>query len=310
MRDRFGLARVVLVGDRGMITSARIRKDLSPEEWVDWISALRAPTIQKLYQRGAIQLGFFDEKGLAEIRDPSFPGERLVVCRNPLLTEERARTRKGLLEATERLLEKVAKRVRSGRLRGKADIGIAVGKVINKFKVGKLFTLRISTTTLSYWRNTRRIQREAILDGIYVIRTSLPAEELEAEEIVTAYKSLGEVEHAFRSMKTFSLKLRPIFHWSSDRVRAHIFLCMVAYHIEWHMHKMLAPLLFVDELRGLEPRPSPVAPATRSLAATQKDRTKRRSDGQPASARFCCNSARLPVTAFALRPRTVPSSTC
>jgi hypothetical protein len=280
-RERFGMERVVWVGDRGMITSARIREDLRPEDGIDWISALRAPAIQKLREGGAIQLSFFDERDLAEITDPSYPGERLVVCRNPLLAEERSRKRKDLLQATEKQLEKIRVRVQSGRLKKKAKIGIAVGKVIGKYKVGKLFNLKIGDKSFQFSRNSERIEREAALDGLYVIRTSVPKQSMTPEAVVLAYKSLSEAERAFRTIKTVGEKVRPVYHYSADRVRAHIFLCVLAYYVQWHLERAWAPLLFRDELRGLLDRASPVAPAPRSESAKRKERTKRRPDGEP-----------------------------
>lgn len=280
LRERFGIERIVMVGDRGMITSARIERDLAGEG-VDWITALRAPAIRKLRRAGTIQLSFFDERDLAVVEDPDYPGEQLVVCRNPLLLEDRRRTRKELLEATEKQLERIASTVRSGRLKNKAAIGVRVGKVIDRYKVGKHFLLEIDDGKFSFCRNERSIREEEALDGIYVLRTSLPPAEMSGAEVVVAYKRLCEVERAFRSLKTVSLKVRPIYHWREKRVRAHVFLCMLAYCVQWHLERALAPLLFYDEVRGLGPPKSPVARAVRSESAKAKDHTKRRPDGEP-----------------------------
>jgi len=280
LRERFGLARVVLVGDRGMLTSARIREELHPVEGLGWISALRGPAIAKLRAQGAIEPSLFDEHDLAEITSPDYPDERLVVCRNPLLAAERARKREELLEATEKELAKVAAATQRKRrpLRGAAKIGERVGRVANKYKVAKHFAWTIDEESFVYERKEEDIRREAALDGLlYVIRTDVPADELTAEQTVRSYKSLSVVERAFRSMKTVDLKVRPIHHRKADRVRAHVFLCLLAYYVEWHMRQALAPLLFDDHDRpGAESeRRSVVAPAQRSAAARRKAATKR-----------------------------------
>jgi hypothetical protein len=280
-RERFSLERVTLIGDRGMITSARIRDDLKGVEGVGWITALRAPQIQKLRKAGTIQLEIFDQRDLAEVEDPDYPGERLIVCRNPLMAEERKRKREELMQATERELKKVAESVRSGRLKDRTKIGLRVGRVIGRFKVGKLFRVTIDHGKFSFRRNQERIRTEAELDGFYVIRTSLPKRQLKAKEAVSAYKGLSRVERAFRCIKTFDLAVRPVFHWSEKRVKAHIFLCMLAYYVEWHMQNALAPMLFIDEGIGRLPRRSPVAPAQRSESAKWKDETKLTLDGRP-----------------------------
>lgn len=285
LRKRFGLARVILVGDRGMLTSARIREELAGVEGMDWITALRSESIRKLVDSGDIEPSLFDERDLAEITSPEFPGERLVVCRNPLLADERARKREALLKATEKELGKiVAATGRAQRpLKGKDAIGVRVGKVLNKRKVGKHFVLTIDDDQFAYHRDEAKIAAEAALDGLYVIRTSVAADEMPAEKTVATYKSLSTVERAFRSLKTVDLKIRPIHHRLADRVRAHVFLCMLAYYVEWHMRRALAPLLFDDDDRpqAEAKRQSVVAPAQRSDSAQQKDRTRQTPAGQP-----------------------------
>ena len=267
---RFGLSRVVLVGDRGMITSARIREDLQPNG-LDWISSLRAPQIQALVNEGQLQLSLFDTRDLAEISAPDYPGERLIVCKNPLLAAERGRKREDLLTATERDLT----RIQNGLLRrhkptGAAQIGIMIGAVLDRHKVAKHFNLTVTERTFSFQRDGAAIAAEARLDGIYVVRTSVPAPELDAPATVRAYKDLSQVEHAFRSLKTVDLKIRPIHHWLENRVRAHVFLCMLAYYVEWHMRQRLKPILFDDAEPEKAERPSPVAPAQPSDSATAK----------------------------------------
>lgn len=240
LRQRFGFERVVLVGDRGMITRTRIEE--IERAGYGWITALRAPEIQKLRADGLLQLSLFDESDLAEITDPARPGERLIVCRNPQVAEERRRKREELLQATEAQLEKVRRRVEKGRLVEAEAIGLAVGKVIDRWKMGKHLDLDIGPGRFDYRRREESIQREAALDGVYVIRTNVPAGDLAAEEVVAGYKSLRQVERAFRSMKTMQLELRPVFHRLEDRVRAHTFLCMLAYYVQWHMERLLRPL--------------------------------------------------------------------
>jgi len=285
VRQHFVLRRVVLVGDRGLKTEARIREELSPTEGLEWISALRAPAIRGLVEAGAIQLSLFDERDVAEISSPQYPGERLIACRNPLLAEERARRRQELLEATQKDLDKIVVATQRSRapLRGKDRIGVRVGKVLNRHNVGKHFRLHITDEGFKYERDTDKIASEAALDGIYVIRTSVPAEDLNSEETVRSYKSLSRVERAFRSLKSVDLKVRPIYHRLGDRVRAHVFLCMLAYYVEWHMRRALAPILFDDagreEAEAL--RPSVVAPARRSPKAERKAQTRRTANGEP-----------------------------
>ena len=285
LKERFGLSRVVLVGDRGMITEARIREELKPVQGLDWVTALRAPTIRQLVEAGEIQLSLFDERDRAEIQSSEYPDERLIVCRNPFLAEERAQTREALLQATEHELDKIVAATgrTKRRLKGQDRIGLRVGKVLNRFKVGKHFILTITEESFSYQRDAVRIAEEAALDGIYVIRTSVSKEELDTEEIVRAYKELTGVERAFRSYKTVDLKVRPIYHYLANRVRAHVFLCMLAYYIEWHMRKALAPLLFDDhdKASGQALRGSVVAPAEPSPKAQRKAQTKRTEEGLP-----------------------------
>ena len=239
LKQRFGLSRVVLVGDRGMITSARIRAELAPAG-LDWITALRAPQIRALADAGAFQLSLFDERDLAEITAPEFPGERLVVCKNPLLAEERARKREDLLRATEAALTKLADQIARGTgPTGQDNIGRAVGRIENRYKLAKLFDITVGEDGFTFGRNPARITDEARLDGFYVIRTSVEDKALAADNVVGAYKSLARVERAFRSLKTVDLHLRPIHHWLAPRVRAHVFLCMLACHVEWHMRERL-----------------------------------------------------------------------
>jgi hypothetical protein len=285
LKERFGLKRVIMVGDRGMITQARIERDLVPTG-LDWITALRAPAIQQLaVDGGPLQLSLFDERDLAEIESPDFPGERLIVCKNPALAEERARKRNELLDATEQDLKDIQARIARPRapLRGAANIGLKVGAVLHRRKVAKHFQITITDNALSFTRDHAAITAEAALDGFYVLRTSVPAAALDAAATVRAYKSLAGVERAFRSLKTVDLDIRPIFHWASPRVRAHVFLCMLAYHLEWHMRAALAPILFDDHDRaaGEALRSSPVAKAQPSPAARRKAKTKRTDDGLP-----------------------------
>jgi transposase len=279
---RFQLKRVILVGDRGMITSARIDEELRGKKGLDWITALRAPAIAKLLEQKVVQLSVFDEQDLAEVTSPDYPGERLIVCRNPLLAEERARKRQELLHATEKSLEKIVAATKRKRrpLRGKDKIGVRVGKIIDKHKVGKHFIYKATEARFSYQRDHEKIAKEAALDGLYVIRTSVPAEVLESESTVRAYKDLSKVEHAFRCIKTVDLKVRPIFHHLENRVRAHVFLCMLAYYVELQMKDRLAPMLFEDDDREAAEalRESIVQKAQRSPKAKRKELTKRTED--------------------------------
>ena len=284
LKSRFGIKRMVLVGDCGMITAARLRDDLVPAG-LDWITCLRAPQIQALVRgQGPLQLSLFDERDLAEISSPDFPGERLIVCRNRDLARERAREREALLAATERELARIQAQVRrkGSVLRDAAEIGLAVGGVINAKKMAKHFALEIRDGHFAWRRKLDQIEAEARLDGIYVIRTSVPAEDLGPAHAVQAYKDLSRVERAFRSMKTIDLEIRPIRHWNAERVRAHVFLCMLAYHVEWHLRQALAPLLFhdTDLADARTQRSSPVAKTEPSEAVKAKKATKRNANGQ------------------------------
>ena len=285
LRERFALKRLVLVGDRGMLTSARIREDLAPVAGIDWITALKSAQVQKLVSDQALQLSLFDERDLAEITHPDYPGERLIACRNPLLADERTRKRQELLAATEKKLDKIVAATERNRrpLRGEKQIALKVGKVLGRSKMAKHFQLRIEEDRFSYERDQANIGREAALDGIYVIRTSVGAEELSSEDTVRRYKNLAVVERAFRSLKSVDLKVRPIHHHLAGRVRAHVFLCMLAYYVEWHMRRALAPVLFDDEDReaAQAQRDSVVAPAQRSAKAQRKAMRKRTDDGLP-----------------------------
>jgi transposase len=285
LRIRFGLQRVILVGDRGMITSARIRENLQPAPGIEWITALRAPAIKKLASDGVLQLSLFDSRDLAEITHPDFPGERLIACFNPLLAEERARKRPELLAATEKELEKIAVATRRKKrpLRGKQNIGLRAGKVLNRYKMGKHFQIQIQDDSFSYQRKQTNIEKEESLDGIYVIRTNVPADVFSSEQAVRNYKSWSGVERAFRSLKTVDLHVRPIRHREPDRVRAHIFLCMLAYYVEWHMRQDLAPLLVDgdDQAAAAQLRTSVVAPAQRSTSAQHKAHSRRTEDDLP-----------------------------
>ena len=285
LRQRFGLSRVVLVGDRGLLTEARIRDELQPVAGLEWITALRASAIQQLVRTGAVQLSLFDQRDLAQITSPDYPGERLVVCKNPLLAVERARKREDLLQATERELDRivVATQRPKRRLQGQDKIGLRVGRVLQRFKMAKHFRVTITDEAFTYSRDEERIAQEAALDGVYVIRTSVPETELDAEDTVRAYKSLSGVERAFRSYKTVDLRVRPVYHYLADRVRAHVFLCMLAYYVEWHMRQALAPMLFDDDDKAAAEaqRPSVVAPAQPSAQARRKASRQRTDEGEP-----------------------------
>jgi transposase len=285
IRTRFGLSRVVIVGDRGMITEARLRDDLRCEEGIEWITALRAPAILKLVQNGSLQLSLFDEKDLAEISDPDYPDERLVVCKNPFLAHERARKREDLLQATEKKLNNVVEATmrQMRRLKGKAKIALRVGKILNRFKMAKHFCIEIQEESFRYCRNQETITAESSLDGIYVIRTSVSQDDMSAVDTVRAYKGLSRAERAFRSLKSVDLKVRPNFHWTSNRIKSHVLLCMLAYYVEWHMKQALAPMLFEDHDRAAAEalRESVVAPAKRSMSAMRKIRTGKTSEGLP-----------------------------
>jgi hypothetical protein len=278
VRGKFGLDDLVMVGDRGMITSARIAA-LKQTTGLSWITCLRAPAIRKLAgDDGPLQLSLFDEQDLAEIASPEFPGERLIACRNPLLAAERARKREDLLSATEDDLAKVAAGAAAGRIKGKDAIGLRAGRVVNKHKMAKHLILDISEDRLAFRRDQAAIDAEAALDGIYVIRTPLPAGQLDAPGAVTAYKNLARVERDFRSIKADDLDLRPIHHWLEDRVRAHVLICMLAAYLTWHLRKTLAPLTYTDEQPPAQA--SPVAPARRSRHAAIKAAAHSAADGQ------------------------------
>ena len=291
IRKRFGIRRVILVGDRGMITSKRIDEDLREVEGLDWITALRNDSIRKLVEQQTIQLSLFDERDLAEVTSAEYPDERLVVCRNPLLADERARKRKALLKAAEKKLDAVVKAVSREKnpLRGKDKIGLRIGRELKSTKMQKHFELTIQEDSFSYRRLEENIAEEAALDGLYVVRTSLAKEILSAEETVATYKDLSQVEWAFRSMKSVDLKVRPIYHWKDDRIRAHVFLCMLAYYVEWHMRGALAELLFDDHEREAAEaaRESIVSPAPRSAAAKLKERQRRTTNGYPVQSFQC-----------------------
>ncbi len=285
LRKRFSLAKVVLVGDRGMLTEARIRQDVKPAG-LDWISALRGPAVRSLAEAGDVKMSLFDERDLAEITSDAYPGERLMVCRNPLLAEDRARKRRELIKATEALLEPIAAATRreKRRLKGAGKIGERVGKVIGKYKAAEHFKWSIGDDgAFTFRRDEASIAAEARLDGLYVIRTSLPESELDGPGTVRAYKRLSSVERAFRSLKTVDLKVRPVYHRTEPRVRAHIFVCMLAYYVEWHMRQRLKPMLFDDEdAEGAEARrPSVAAPAQVSPSARTEAATKRTPEGDP-----------------------------
>ena len=321
LKQQFGLNRVVLVGDRGMLTQARIEETVKPAG-LNFITSLRAPAIQSLVQTGALQPSLFDERDLAEITSPDFPGERLVACRNPLLTDERTRKRNALLDATEKDLLKLQERVRRTKraLRGKDKIALKVGARIDKYKMAKHFDVTITDTDLSFTRKADQIDEEALLDGIYVVRTDVTAQTLDAPMVVTAYKDLANVERAFRCIKTIDLEVRPIHHRLADRVRAHVLLCMLTYYLEWHMRQDLRPIIFEDHDKATAraARPSIVAKAERSTAAEKKAATKRTNDGLPVHSfrslltdlatvtRNTMAMADSPETTFVLYPKFTP----
>jgi transposase len=277
--DNFGLRKLTLVGDRGMITNARIT-ELRTREGLDWVTALRAPAIAALARDdGPLQISLFDTQNFAEITHPDYPGERLICCRNPTLADQRAHKRQQLLTAANNELAKIATRVANGKLRGADNIGVAVGKIVNKYKMAKHVTLTITDNTFDYHHDQQHIDAEAALDGIYVIRTSLSTKSLDTPGVITAYKNLAYVERDFRIIKIDDLDLRPIFHYLSERVRSHVFLCMLAAYITWHLRQTLAPLTYTDE--HIPHRTDPVNPAQRSPSATAKDTNKKTPDGLP-----------------------------
>jgi hypothetical protein len=286
VREKFGLTKMVMVGDRGMITSARIQAlnqledGTEREDTYGWITALRAPAIRKLMAGdGPLQMSLFDQQNLAEITSPDYPGERLIACRNPVLAADRARTRSELLAATEKLLAPIIARVQAGRLAGAGAIGVETGKVISKYKTGKHFDITITDTSLTVTRKQAQIDDEAALDGFYVLRTPIPARQLDAPGAVTAYKNLKYVERDFRHIKADDLDLRPIWHRLEDRVKAHVLICMLACYLTWHLRRAWAPLTFTDE----EPptASTPVAPASRSAAAHAKASRQHDETGRP-----------------------------
>ena len=294
LRERFGLSKLVLCLDRGMVTEANL--SALRAEGIAWITALKAPQVQKLARTQVLQPSLFDQLDLAEIESPDYPGERLVVCRNPLVAEDRRRRREELLSATERELAPIRQRVERGTLRGRAEIGLAVGAVANRYKVKKHFLFEIADDRFAYRRNEERIAEEAALDGIYVLRTSVPTEALASADVVRSYKRLAEVERAFRTLKSIELEIRPINHRREQRVRAHVFLCMLAYYLEWHLRRAWAELTFEDE----QPPPAidPVAKAERSPEAKRKARQKRTAAGER------CHSFRTLLRELALIART------
>jgi hypothetical protein len=324
VRDKFGLAKMVMVGDRGMITSARIQAlnqnedgTQRPDDPYGWITALRAPAIRKLIADGGpLQLSLFDQQDLAEITSPDYPGERLIACRNPVLAADRARTRSELLAATEQLLAPITARVAAGKLTGAGDIGVEVGKVISKYKTSKHFDITITDTSLAVTRRQAQIDDEAALDGFYVLRTPVPAGELDAPAVVTAYKNLKYVERDFRNLKADDLDLRPVFHRLEERVKAHVLICMLACYLTWHLRRAWAPLTFTDEN---PPTPgNPVAPARRSAAAQAKASRQHDQAGRPYRsfrglldhlATLPRNQVRFPGTTATVPMLTEPTST-
>lgn len=279
VREDFGLNELVLVGDRGMIAQRQI-DDLKGHEGLSWITALKSGAIAKLISSESLQLGLFDERNLFEFSSPDYPGERLIACRNAELARLRAHKREALLAATEAELTKVRQMVTKGRLLGQDKIGVRVGKVINKYKMAKHLNLEIQEASLTWQRKQEQIAAEAALDGIYVIRTSVSKDRLTKDDAVRSYKSLGQVERAFRSLKSIDLEVRPIWHRLEDRVRAHIFLCMLAYYVKWHMMEAWRPLLFADEDQHAKATRDPVAPAQRSQSALRKVRSKQLPTGE------------------------------
>jgi transposase len=281
LRDDFRIRRMVMVGDRGMVSQKAI-DEMREMDGIGWITALKSASIRALVEQGDLQMDLFDERNLLEISSPDYPGERLVACRNGALAKLRAHKREDLLAATERNLDKVKARVDAGKLTGQDAIGVRVGKIINQYKVAKHFELNIADTAVSWARKPDSIASEAALDGIYIVRTSVPADRMDAPECVRSYKSLANVERAFRSMKTIDLKVRPIHHRLADRVRAHILLCMLAYYVEWHLREAWRELMFADTQQQAKATRDPVAPAERSSSAQDKAATHLLVDGTPA----------------------------
>jgi transposase len=281
LRTDFGIERVVMVGDRGMVSQKAIA-ELRANDGMGWITALKSASIRTLVEQGQLQMDLFDQRNLLELGSPDYPGERLLACRNEALAKLRAHKREELLAATERNLTKIQARVAAGKLGGQDAIGLRVGKIINQYQVAKHFALTITEATLSWARRQDSIASEAALDGVYIVRTSVPATQMDAADCVRNYKALANVERAFRSLKTIDLKVRPIHHRTADRVRAHIFLCTLAYYVEWHLREAWRELLFADTEQQAKATRDPVAPATRSAAAQAKAATHTLSDGTPA----------------------------
>jgi transposase len=281
LREHFGIEQLVMVGDRGMISRKAI-DEMRQVEGIGWITALKSASIRALVEQGQLQLGLFDERDLLEISSPDYPGERLVACRNPQLAALRTHKRQELLADTEANLRKIKDRVDAGKLAGADQIGLRVGKVINQYKVAKHFKLQIGQTSFTFARNEQSINAEAALDGIYIIRTSVAASRMDAADCVRNYKALANVERAFRSLKTIDLKVRPIHHRTADRVRAHIFLCMLALYVEWHMREAWRELMFADTDQAAKATREPVAPARRSAVALTKVACHTLPDGTPA----------------------------
>ena len=281
LREDFGIERMVMVGDRGMVSQKAIA-EMREMDGIGWITALKSASIRALVEQGHLQMDLFDERNLLEITAPDYPGERLVACRNGALAKLRAHKREELLAATERSLDKVKARVDAGKLKGADAIGVRVGTVINQYKVAKHFELSITDAALSWARRADSIASEAALDGLYIVRTSVPTTQMDAPACVRSYKSLANVERAFRSIKTIDLKVRPIHHRLENRVRAHIFLCMLAYYVEWHLREAWRELMFADTEQQAKASRDPVAPATRSAAAQAKAATHALIDGMPA----------------------------
>ena len=314
LRDAFGLEQMVLVGDRGMISSASIA-ELRAEDF-GWITALKSGQIRTLIDDGQLQLGLFDQRNLFELSHPDFPGERLVACRNPELAKLRAHKRDALIAATTEELEKVGKMVARGKLKGSGEIGVRVGKVVNRYKVAKHFELTITDHSFKFSLLRNQMAAEAALDGIYVIRTGVPKRTMSSGDAVRNYKGLSSVERAFRSVKTVDLKVRPIHHHLETRVRAHIFLCMLAYYVEWHMREAWRELMFADEDQAAKATRDPVAPARRSAAAEEKARSKQLDDGTPVHSfhtlleelsTIVRNTCRVPQTASTFPMLTIPN---
>jgi transposase len=280
LREQFGVEQLVMVGDRGMVSNQAIAT-MQDTPGVDWITALKSASIRVLVEQGHLQLGLFDERNLLELSSPDYPGERLVACRNPQLASLRAHKREELLAATERNLESIKARVVAGKLKGADAIGLRVGRVVNQYKVAKHFELSIDAASFTFQRQRQNIAAEAALDGIYIIRTSVAPARMDAADCVRNYKALANVERAFRSLKTVDLKVRPIHHRSADRVRAHIFLCLLAYYVEWHMREAWRELMFADTDQKAKATRDPVAPAKRSQAALDKIACRILDDGTP-----------------------------